>query len=1104
MQITEIPQLAPTPQITPNLKLFKIQRACVYDGPGIRTTIFFQGCNLRCLWCQNPEGQSFQGDGAPECPHSIDDIMQVVLRDKEYYFATSGGVTLSGGEPFLQDPDNLLALLKILKKENIKVSAETTLNAPWRNLKKFVPYINLFLVDLKVVGDDNLHVKYTMQDSKLIHSNLQKLLALEGVNIKFRMVMVPGFNDSERNIQAAAEFLQFIKYNSIELMKFHNLYEEKAKKLGLDQPSLNITPEQAQISLEKGIDLFRKYGINATNTELDTPRHKATFTPRVIEIQKAIRDAPRALCMEVAKLKTKYYRKNGFKKPTPIHRAERLSYVLQKKRVIIYPHELLVGNFTSKRVAGQLWEEHIGPLLGLVLPAINHQKPVSFQCSWKDIMNYYFNISPFWVKHSIMGKVYRRVPDIVLSLARLSEMVAGFNNNMVEIAHFIANFERILKLGTTGIIAELKATQKAKPDNNQDFYNGAIIALEGLEAFAQRYADHLVNMSKDETIPERRKELEEMAEICAHVPKYPARTYHEALQSMLFLQIALCIEAFENAISYGRLDQILYPYYKKDLDAGIITYEKAKELLCLFILKIDEDIFVNDGNSLLGVNKNFETLSLDQTMTFGGVDKEGKDATNDITYMLVDACELQTLAIDMAARVHEGSPPKYLERLAEAYLNGSPQPKINSDKIYIESIQRHYPVTLEQARNYAIVGCVEPNATDDHFGNTDCANMNLALPFLQAIKGQEYDLWNFGFGDQAEKMTTNLLEYAFKGKNRVSRAILSHHAKKMKKRAMKKGRFIYNPPTSMEELLDRFQARLNQLANSILKDHQLIEQALRKDFTTPLASSLFKGCVESGKDLTEGGATLNSSGIQALGVTDVADSLYAIEEVVFKRKLYTLDEVCKAIDNNFDGDFNQQIRAAMLAVPKFGDDSSREATDWVTKVMEIFNNALDSVPNSPRNGRYSAGYYALNVGTRYGRKTPALPSGRLSGVPLANSITPHYGMEQGDLLSSLNAIAGVNFTDHAENGTTVTFTIDAALFQGADGVGKLASIIKTFLTTGGMQLQPNVVNRDMLIDAYKHPDKYPYLMVRIAGYCAYFRELTDDLKLSIINRTCYS
>ncbi len=1028
--------------------------------------------------------------------------MEIVLRDKEYYLSTTGGVTLSGGDPLLQDPDALVSLLILLKNANLQVSAETTLHVPWNNISKAAPYIDLFLVDLKVVEDDDLHIKLTKQDSKLVHSNLKKLLDLKA-KIKFRMLMVPGYNDGEKNIQATAEFLKSINYDSIELMKFHNLYEEKAKKLGLEFEHLKITPAKAIAAIKNAVELFRKYGIKAENTDLDTSRHKAVFSPRVLEIQKAIREAPRALSFEVAKLKTKFYRKNGFKKPNPIHRSERLAYVLQNKTVKIYPHELLVGNFTEERVGAQLWEEHIGPMYGLVLPTINRQKPVSFQCSTKDMLSYFVNISPFWTKHSVLGRVFRSWPLIFLNVAHITEMVTGFNNNFVSIAHYIANFERIMKKGTSGLIEDIKAVAKAKPQNNQDFYKGCIIALEGLEAFAQRYADALASLSNSETNPERRKELKEMAEICQRVPKYSPRSFHEALQSILFVEIALCIEDYENAISYGRLDQILYPYYKKDIDAGRITYEKAQELLSLFVLKIDEIVFVNDGNSIVAMNKNFETLSVDQTITFGGLGKDGKDATNDITYMLVDACELQTLGIDMSARVHKDSPPRYLERLAEAYLNGSPQPKINSDAVYIESILKHYPVTLEQARNYSIVGCVEPAATDDHFGNTDCANMNLAMPLLQAMKGLDYDLWNYGFDFQMEIMLTNALEYFLKGNNRLSRFILRLNENKVKVHAMKHGRYNYNPPTSMDELLARFQARLNVLAKSILRDHHMIERELRESFTTPLTSSLFPGCIESGKDVTEGGATLNSSGIQAVGVTDVADSLYALDEVVFKKKLFTMNEVNRACDNNFQGTKNQRILGALLAVPKFGDDSSREATDWVSKVMEIYNNALDSV-KSTRNGRYSAGYYALNVVQRYGKRTPALPSGRLKGVPLANSITPHYGMEQVDLLSALNCISKVNFKDHAENGTTVTFTIDSALFQGADGVGKLAGIIKTFLTTGGMQMQPNVVNREMLKDAYKHPDKYPYLMVRIAGYCAYWRELTNELRLSIINRTFYS
>ncbi|MCP4711729.1 MAG: hypothetical protein GY869_24180, partial [Planctomycetes bacterium] len=172
--------------------------------------------------------------------------------------------------------------------------------------------------------------------------------------------------------------------------------------------------------------------------------------------------------------------------------------------------------------------------------------------------------------------------------------------------------------------------------------------------------------------------------------------------------------------------------------------------------------------------------------------------------------------------------------------------------------------------------------------------------------------------------------------------------------------------------------------------------------------------------------------------------------------------------------------------------------NWINKSLEIYVNALNSVPNCPRDGIYTAGYYALNVNILYGLKTPALPSGRLSGVPLANSVAPHYAMETADLMSSLNSIAGVDFANYAPNGTTVTFTIDSGLFQGPDGVTNLSGMIGTYFEKGGMQFQPNVINREILLDAYHNPEKHKYLMVRVAGYCAYFNNISDELKMAII------
>ncbi len=1085
------------------LKVLNIQRTCVYDGPGIRTTIFFQGCALRCLWCQNPESLSINPDKAPEKNYDTAEIMEVVLRDKDYYDATGGGVTLSGGDPLLQDSDSLIELMTLLKKEQILVAVETALHVPAANIEKIAPYADLFLVDLKIVGNDDLHKKLTKQDSRLIHDNIKRLLDLKA-NVKFRMVIVPGYNDGQDHIRAAADFLKSIGYDTIELLKYHNMYEDKARRLGLVREALNITAEQSLDAVKSAVALFTSLGIRAECLDLADSRHQATFTSRVHEIQDAIRTSDHHLCLEVSRLKTAFYKKNGFKKPAPIHRAERLSHVLNNKQVIVYPRELLVGNFTSKRKGGQVWEEHYGILFTSIIHQIHRQKPVSFQCSFRDKLDFYFTIFPFWAKRSLMAKVNRKFSDLMLMVARCSEMNTGFNNNMAAIAHFIVNFDRLLELGTDGIIKEIEAVRNENPDKDQDFYDGAIIALRAVEDFAARYAEALSAQSREEADPERRKELEEMAEICRYVPKNPARTFHEALQSMTFLQIALCIESYENAVSHGRLDQILYPYYQQDLADGRITYEKAKELLALYILKMDEAILVNDGDTYLRIGRLFETMSTDQTVTAGGLGRDGKDATNDLTYMLLDICELQPYAVNMTARIHEDSPPEYLERLAEVYINGAPMPALYNDELYVDTLTKHYDTTVEEARNYSIIGCVEPNASDNHFGNTDCANMNLALPFLQALKGEENDLWNFGFAEQMDRLIAKFIEYTFRGNNRFSRFVSSTHAKARINRKKKRALSSLNPPADMEDLLERFQTRLNHLASSILADHQHIEAVIRKSFPTPLTSAMFKSCIENGKDANDGGTTLNSSGIQGVGITDVADSLFAIDEVVFKKRMYTIDDVIHAIENDFEGEKNREVREALLAVRKFGHDDSAQAVEWVNKTLQIYINALNQVPGCPRNGIYTAGYYALNVNDVYGAKTPALPSGRKRGVSLANSITPHYGMESTDLLSSLNSVAGVDFVKYAPNGTSTTFTIDSALFQGHAGVKNLAGIFSTYFRKGGMQFQPNVIDKKILLEAYENPEKHKYLLVRVAGYCAYFNDLSDELKQIIINRTCYS
>jgi len=1037
--------------------------------------------------------------------------MSVITKDREYYLKTHGGVTFSGGEPLAQRRASLVNLLKALKKDNLHVAVETAGDVPWGAFKACMPYVDLFLFDVKVVRNNHLHEKLTGRKLRRIRDNIRRLVTA-GANIRFRMCVVPEYNDSTSNIRNTAALLKSIGHHDIELMRYYNLHEQKARRLDLSQEPLHITNEQGIRALQAAADTFMSMGIETHLSSSETARRPPTFTRRVDDIHRAIRESDYEVCIESAELKTAFHKKHGFSKPLAVQRANALRYQLNRKKVTVYPDELLVGNFTSKRVGGSVWVEYFGATMVITLWNIDRQKPVGFKCSLSDKLRFYTDLAPYWLPKGLLAHAFPAATDRVLFAARAIDKTTGFNNNLAGIAHYIVNCERLLRLGTTGIAREVRDKQK-KNGQDRGFHDGVLIALTSLEEFSQRYAEHLHELSRTEGDTHRRVELEHMAEVCSHVPKNPARTFHEALQSILFLQIALCTESFENAISFGRLDQVLHPFYKADVEAGVIDYESARELLACFILKIDELIFLNDGDTAFELGKMFESLSPVETVTLGGVDREGNDCTNDVSYMILDICELRPIGVNMAARIHRNSPKEYVARIAEVYLNGSPMPALFNDDVYIPALRNEHPTTLQDARNFSIVGCVEPVASGDHFANTDAANVNVVLPFLQALKGDTKRLWMHGVLTRLDKKLVDVLRSAIG--NGAADAGLSFAKRAVSHASTLLGRqwdphggngesVQYDPPATMDELMERFQERLNELVHDVLADQQRIETALAQNLTTPLASSLYRGCIESGKDVYEGGTTLNSSGIQAVGVTDAADSLLAIDDVVFQKRLYSLDEVIEAMDADFEGNGHQEIREKLLAAPKFGDDSSTEAHHYVNRVMQLFVNALRAAEHKNRDGKYVAGYYGLNVNMVYGRKTPSLPSGRLCGVPLANSICPHFGMQMVDLTSALNSVARVDFAKFAPNGTTLTSTIDSGLFPGDDGIKNLAGLIRGYFDQGGMQFQPNLIDREILLDAYRNPGKHKDLVVRIAGYCAYFDDLSDELKLEIIDRSYYT
>lgn len=1081
------------------IPVLNVQRTSVHDGPGIRTTVFLRGCPLKCRWCHNPEAQAFVPQDDLDRTMTVGQVLDVVARDRAYYDKTHGGITLSGGEPLAQNPEALDALPRAARQNGLHVAVETAGDVPWRVFEAVRPHVDLFLFDLKVVGDAALHRRLTGRDGRRIATNLRRLVQT-GANVRVRMCVVPGCNDGPANIQATADLLKSIGHDAIELMRYYELHHAKARALNVDAPVLGIEARQSLEALQAATRAFMDLGIRAHATTNNTPTRDQIFTPRVRRIQQAIRDAGYAVCIESAELKTEFCRATPPQAPLPVRRARLLQHLLRRKKIQVFPDELLVGNFTSKRVAGSVWVEYFGSLAALNLWNIDRQTPVPFQCSPAEKARFYSRVAPYWLPRGLHTKAFPRIRDLAAFMMRVVEKRPGFNNNMAGIAHFIVHCERWVRLGTSGIAAEARRQQALQPDN--PFYEGVLLALSAVEDFAARYATQLRQAAATEANAQRRAELEHMAQVCEHVPREPARTFHEAIQSILFLQIALCTESFENAISLGRLDQVLNPFYQADLAAGRIDAESARELVACFILKMDEIIFVNDGDQLFQLGKLFESLSPVETVTVGGVDRDGRDATNDVTYMILDACELRPIGVNMAARIHRNSPPEYVERIAQVYLNGSPMPALYNDDQYIPALRHEYDNAIEDARNYSIVGCVEPVASDDHFANTDSANINVVLPFLQALEGDTRRLWHLGDLGTLDQRLDHTIRKGLRrlGDDGPVRRGLERAWQQARQRIPGLRR---DPATSMDQLMARFGERLGAVVRDVLADQQRIEVALARNLTTPLASSLYPGCMASGRDAYEGGTRYNSSGIQAVGVTDVANSLAAIDALVFRQGRYTVAQVLDAMDDDFQGERHRQLHQDLLAVPKFGDDACDQATHWMHRVLALYVQALRDTPHGNRNGKYVAGYYGLNVNRIYGMKTPSLPSGRRRGEPLANSLCPHFGMRMVDLTSSLNAVAGIDFQRFAPNGTTLTPTIDTGLFPDADGPRNLAGLIRGFFDQGGMQFQPNLVSREVLLDAYNNPGKHKDLVVRIAGYCAYFDDLSDELKREIINRSYY-
>ncbi|NLD81996.1 MAG: formate acetyltransferase [Smithella sp.] len=778
-------------------------------------------------------------------------------------------------------------------------------------------------------------------------------------------------------------------------------------------------------------------------------------TERIAELKKAVTDCRPGICTERALLWTEYYRqRSNRKKPAPVAIAEALSGVLAAKSVRIYPHELIVGNYTSKRVGGSIFPELHGipVLLDLFTFTSRETNPLGISPKEKRKL---IRIIPFWLFRFLGFRAFRS--PFAKARFILDQLKARWYliNESGGISHFAPDYETLLAIGTDGYRQKASGLQAGTKSGSGEwnFYEGVKIICKGLAHFGERYASSAEEMASTEEDNTRRQELMEIARVCRRVPRFGARTFREALQSLFFAQIALNLESLDNSVCPGRMDQYLYPYYRRDLQSGRLNRQSAKEMLSCFSIKMSEIIPVFSRHLT-----NFHGGMFNgQVVTVGGTDGEGKDSTNELSYIFLEIMnELRMRQPNYHARVHRGSPEQYFASIVSMLAAGSNSPALYGDEAIVASMVKH-GYDPGDARDYTGVGCVEPVSQGRSFSSTDAAIFNVP----------------------------GVLEIALNGGKRFGK-IFSSGASTPGPKSM----------SSMDDLLSAFETQLRTLLERLVRDLRAVETANRLHHPTPLTSMLIRGCLEKGSCSTAGGALYNFSGVQCVAPADTGDALRAIEKSVFQDKRYTLDELVAILKNNIP---DEKDRTYLAGIVKFGNDN-KEADRWTRYVADTFEKVLTSMGKNTRGGDYVMGLYSVTAHEYFGRITGALPNGRRKGESFASGISPENGKDLRGPTALLNSVNRLD-TTRVGNGLNFNLKFDPHTLRGPEGTGALQALIRTYFSRGGMQVQINVLDPSVLIEARNNPSLYPNLLVRVSGYSAYFNDLSPAMKDEIIRRS---
>lgn len=758
------------------------------------------------------------------------------------------------------------------------------------------------------------------------------------------------------------------------------------------------------------------------------------------------------LCPERALLITEFFKKHDDPaEEMVLRKAHALKYLLSNKTVKIFPGELIVGSIGSFRKSCILQPELASSWLSQELLWIDKRKTNPFEATLRDKITLNLKVIPYWITRSMPSKMFPDIPTAVRYIRHALNPTFYLINEAGGIGHFLPDYESVIRFGTTGL--KERINNSAQKQGIKPLHRACLVACEALEVFASRLSREAQISALHETDPKRKMELQDISRICAKVPEYPAETFHEALQSLWVAHTAVMLESLNSAVSFGRMDQYLYPLFARDIESGRITPEKALELLLLFSAKCTEHVFLLTQK----ISEFHGGFLVVQAAIAGGTDSSGKDSTNPLSFLMLEAMKHHRMRDpNFQVRIHENTPKEFFRQAVETAKMGFGVPAFFNDQAVVPALTAHGFAT-EDARSYAIVGCVEPSIPGKSFLSTDAGLFNLPICLELAL--------NMGRRWNRRKREGAPTQSPLKFKN-------------------------------MDDLIEAFRTQVDFLIDRMIGEFHMVEKGNINYHPTPLSSMLVEGCIQSGRDLTEGGALYDQSGIQGVGVADVADSLAAIDTLIFREKKITMENLLKALRRNFTG--YETIRKMLENAPKYGNDHALPDS-YAALVVRIFHDSL-SRHESLRGGQYVPGFYSVTCHVAFGKVTGALPSGRKAGEPFGSAIGPACGADRNGPTALLNSVSSLD-SSLMPNGNALNMRFDPSDIEGERGTEIIEALIKGFFSRGGMEVQFNIVDPEVLKDARAHPGKYPDLIVRVAGYCARFDDLPDSAKQEIINRT---